>query len=395
MRVTVSDSAPWDAGRVLRLEDLADRVEGSRVRGALVRGRCPCCESRTGFWATVVSGGHARVGCWSCGDWRGIRSALGLDVSGDRVGPHFVPPRKRALPSAPDMVADADALHAVYSVLARHLQMSADQRRNALGRDRGIPPAIRDAMPALLGPVPMQPGVLRALHRALVSDLRSVAMPEFLRRVPELAAREGGSYALFPTGRAALYFEPWRDELGRTVALRAYMGRRAEARYLTSRGRTGPLVHFAFGVPAAETSRVPWVFTEGWMKAEVLAHALGAVGVAFAGVHMRSAWPRALEVLQRMAPDAPAYVAFDAEVWTTRPDLTLAALDLARTIEHATGRAAGFTAWDATVDGDGHARPKGIDDAIVAGTTVRFLDRLAFGAYMGPALAVWERVDAA
>jgi hypothetical protein len=97
---------------------------------------------------------------------------------------------------------------------------------------------------------------------------------------------------------------------------------------------------------------------------------LGAVGVAFAGVNMRKAWPRALEVMQRMAPDAPAYVAFDAEVWLTRLDLALPALELARAIEDAIGRATGFAVWHASIRDDGSVEHKGIDDAIVAGEPV-------------------------
>jgi hypothetical protein len=75
-------------------------------------------------------------------------------------------------------------------------------------------------MSPLLGPVPADPASWRRLHDQLIPALKHAAPDAFLRRVPELAARESGSFAV-PTRRRALYFEPWTDELGRVVALRA------------------------------------------------------------------------------------------------------------------------------------------------------------------------------
>ena len=388
------EGTPW--GRWLSLDALRDRLPSGRVQGRFARGTCPVCESRTGAWITVTEDGRALAGCFSCGDWRGLRAALGIEEEGKGWRTGRFRPRPDGHGDAPDMVADADRLDAVYRVLLNHLSMTADQRRNALGRDRGIPLGIRNRMAPLLGPVPADAAAWRNTHAGIVADLLRVAAPEFLRRVPEIAAREGNSYAVLPTRRHAQYLEPWTDERGRIVALRAYMGRRApDHKYLVTKGRWGPLAHFAFGVDPSASPHAPWVFTEGWMKAEVLAHHLGAVGVAFPGVTARSSWPRGIEALQRLAPDAPAYVAFDAEVWTTRLDLAVSALDLARAIEDATGRPAGFAVWDTTVGADGKVVPKGIDDAIAAGASVHLVDRAAFAAYLGPTLEAWERADAA
>lgn len=386
--------SPAGGGAALTLADLASRREGWRVRGASARGPCPVCGSRTGGWAQVHDDGLPRVGCFSCGDWRGLLLAFGLDGGSPLAGRPFHPPPSDSLEPAPDLVADAGILDAVYRVLLDAFPLSAEGRRNALGRDRGIPPEIRETMPPLLGPVPSGPDWPRR-HGAIVAALRRVAPDAFLRRVPELSARAGGSFAVLPARRRALYFEPWADELGRVVALRAYMGRRAPVKYLTSKGRVGPLVHFAFGVPRAQAARAPWVFTEGWMKAEVAARHLGAAGVGFPGVTARSSWRRAIQVKAALAPEAPAYVAFDAEVWLTRLDLARAALELAFELEEAAGRPAGFAVWDATVDAEGKVTPKGIDDAVAAGVEVRLVPRAGFAAVLEPTVDAWEGADAA
>ena len=174
------------------------------------------------------------------------------------------------------MVADADRLDGVYRVLARHLPMTSTQRRNVLGRDREIPLSIRRRMAALVGPVPSDASVWRPVHREIVRNLKEAASDEFLARVPELAARDGGSYAVLHTRRRALYFEPWKDEEGRIVALRAYMGRRADEQVPHDHGALGaPGALRVRTAPARDVDRVPWILTEGWMKAEVAAHHLG------------------------------------------------------------------------------------------------------------------------
>ncbi len=386
---------PFTSASSATLGDLAALLPNGRVIGRFARGGCPVCESATGAWAAITQDGDVRVGCFGCDDWRSLRTALGLDGAGARARTRFVHPRCVPRSDAPDMVADADALDRVYRVLARHLAMSADQRRNVLGRDRHLPPELRERVGALLGPVPVDSNVWVRLHQLIVSDLLKVAPLDFLRRVPEFSARRDYGLAVLHTRREALYFEPWRDERGRIVALRAYMGKRAEPKYLTTGGRWGPLVHFAFGVEREAVGSAPWIFTEAWMKAEVLAYHIGAVGVGFAGVNQKRSRPRAIEALQRLAPDAPTYIAFDAEIWTTRLDLAIPALQLARAIEDATGRPAGFAVWDTTVGGDGRVEPKGIDDAITAGREVRLVDRAAFAAYLGPTLEAWENAVAA
>lgn len=366
-----------------------------RARG-LWRGPCPACSSRTGGWLVARDDGSARVGCWSCGDWKAVRDALGVtDARRSWRAPR--PPHARATdgPRTLDMEADADVLDAVYLVLLSHLEFDDAGRQRVLGDDRGMAASLRDRVGALIGPVPRDRRNWERTRRAIVADLRTVAPFETLARVPELAARANQSLAVLHTRTHARYFEPWRDERGRIVALRAYMGRDAEPKYLATAGRWGPMVHFATGVPRDQIESVPWVFTEGWMKAEVAAHALGCVGVALPGVNSRGSWARALRAKQELAPHAPAVVAFDAEVWTTRPDITVHALDLALAIEHASGRPAEFAVWDAAVDEGGAVTPKGIDDAIVAGVPVRITDRAGFGTYLGPALERWEAGRAA
>jgi hypothetical protein len=387
---------PRETPEPTSLADFVAGLTGWRIRGRHGRGPCPCCDSSTGGWVGVAPDGGLRVGCHACGDWKALRTAFGLDEGDTRRRPRFAPPKPwRQRGNAPDLMADADALDRVYRAFLRHLPMTADQRRNVLGRDRGLSPELRSKLPPLLAPVPTDPTAWRHVHRGLVDDLRVVAPDEFLARVPELERREGNGYAVLPWRRDARYFEPWADEEGRIVALRAYMGKLAKPRYLTSEGRTGPLVHFAFGVPRDQIASVPWVFTEGWVKAEVLAHQLRCVAVGFPGVSARSSWPRAMEVLQRLAPDAPTYVAFDSEVWMNRLDLAVFELELARMIQLTTGRDAGFAVWDAALDADGKPEPKGIDDALVAGGTVRLVDRKAFATVIGPLVETWERAHAA
>ncbi len=373
--------------------DLAGRA-GWEVRGNLARGACPLCGSSTGAWATVSAEGRPRVGCWACDDWRGLRARFGLDGAW-AMGRWRPPPAPRGKTQALDMVTDAEALAAIYDVFARHLPMTAGQRRIVLERDRGIGPELHQRMAPLLGGLPTDDEARARVRRQIAEALREVAPPEILRRVPELAARRGGGHTVLARRDRAVYFEPWRDDEGRTVALRAYMGRRAERRYLASPGRTRPLLHVAFGVERDRIGTAPWILTEGWMKAEVAAHALGVVAVAFPGVTATGSWRRAIEIKQALAADAPLYVAFDAEAWTSRPDIAVHCLDLALEVQRATGREAGFVAWAAGVDTEGAARPKGIDDAIVAGARVHLVDRAGFARYLGAALDQWEGDHAA
>lgn len=380
------DAAAFDA--------LLVRLGGLRPHGRGARGPCPICDSRTGCWARVHEDGSVRVGCFACGDWKSLRALAGLDGS---TPLRFLPrPPSAHAARAPKMVEDADLLDAVYRVLLDALPMPADERRNVLGRARGIPADVRERMGALMGPVPADAGEWAQRRRKLVDDLRAVASYEFLVRVPEFARRANHSLAVLHTRTEAKYFEPWRDEEGRIVALRAYMGKQTEGpKYLATGGRTGPLAHFAFGVDRAQAATSRWVLTEGWMKAEVAAHALGVVAVGFPGATTKQSWARALEVIQRTAPAAPVSIAFDADAWTTNPDIAVAALELAYLVEEVTGRPAEFAVWDTRIDADGSVTPKGLDDAIAAGVEVRFVDRAGFGAFLGLALDAWEYADAA
>lgn len=376
------------------LDTLAARA-GWRVRGRYARGSCPCCESGTAAWGTITSAGLLRVGCWACDDWRAIRDALGLGGTSGAAPTRLAPPPSRnSSPRSLDMVGDAEVLDAAYRVFARHLAMPADQRRRILGRDRGLSTALRERVGPLLAGPPADPAVRSRFDRLLVEDLRRVAPDDVLARVPELWARPGSGHVVLGSFRGAQYLEPWCDEQTRVVALRAYMGKRAEPRYKTCAGRWGPLLHFAYGVPREDASSVPWVLTEGWMKAEVAAHALGVVAVAFAGVNQKRAWERALAVKGSIAPEAPLFIAFDAEAWTTRPDIAIHALELARLAWRTEGRTAGFAAWETDVV-DGKPEPKGIDDALVAGVEVQLVDRLGFAGYLWPALDRWEAHAAA
>lgn len=370
----------------ITLADLAGGLAGWRVGHGYARGPCPCCGSRTGGWAAINDAGAARVGCHACNDWRGVRRAFGLD-GGELSGRAFRPPPKatgRTL--APDLIEDADALHAVYRVFEKHMGMDPERRRSVMTRDRGIPAHIRLAMAGLLDGVPGDDGEWRDMRRALLADLDQVAPPEFLRRVPELAGRESGSFAVLRGRRHAHYFEPWRDEQGRIQALRAYMGKRADAKYLPTAGRTGPVLHVAYGTSREAVATRPWLFTEAWMKSEVAAHALKVTAVAFPGVSAKQSWRRAIEIKQRLAPDAPAYVAFDAECWASRLDIGVLALELALELQRASGRPAGFAVWDAAVDAEGEVAPKGIDDAVAAGVEVRLVSRHALASYVAPLL---------
>jgi hypothetical protein len=372
------------------LEDLAQRA-GWRLAGTYARGACPLCGSRTGAWGTIDHDREVRVGCWGCSDWRGLRFHLGLEGAGAWAGRLWQPPPvPKGKTHALDMEDDAEWLDAIYSVFARHLAMPSDRRHIVLGRDRGIGTELQANVAPLLAGLPRDPPERERVRRTIAQDLRQAAPPEVLRRVPELAARRGGGFAVLLRREEAQYFEPWRDEFGRTVALRAYMGRRAEPRYLTSAGRTGPLVHFAFGVAREHVASVPWLLTEGWMKAEVAAHALGVVAVALPGVATKASWRRALAAKQRLAPDAPTVIAFDAEAWTTRLDIACHALELALEVQRRTGRQAGFAVWDAEADQDGKPQPKGIDDAVVAGATVRLVERAGFARYLAHPLHAWE-----
>ncbi len=288
------------------------------------------------------------------------------------------------------MVADAEVLDAVYRVLLRHLELDAAGRDHVLCQQRGFSEALRDTVGPLIGPVPADGAAWMRLRERIVAELRPVASYETLIRVPELSARASRGLALLHTRLEAEYFEPWRDEQGRIVALRAYMGRDAEPKYMATGGRWGPMIHMAVGVPRAEVSAAAWVFTVGWMKAESVAHTSGCVAVALPGVSSRGAWARALQMKQELAPATPAFVAFDAEVWTTRPDIAVFALDFALAAEHASGRPAGFAVWDAAVGANGRPSPKGIDDAIAAGVEIEFTDRHGLGARLGPAIELWE-----
>lgn len=367
---------------------------GWRVSGSVARGPCPCCGSRTAAWALRAPSGGVAAGCWSCSDRDGVRHALGLTARSAQPPRHRPPPAHRA-DAAPDMVAEADQLDAVYRVMLRHLEMGTEERRSKLGRDRSIQEGLRSRIAPLLGALP-RGAAWERVRSAIVAELRAAAPDEFLRRVPELAVREGGTYAVLPYREDARYFEPWRDELGRIVAIRSYFGRRPGVDpYRTTKGRWGPLVHVAVGCARERMADAPWLLTEGWMKAEVAAHALGCVAVAFPGVSAKSSWDRALEIKQRLAPESPTHLAFDAEIWTTRLDLTVSVLELAARLRCATGRLPGYAVWNATVPRDGKVTPKGIDDAIVAGEPVHLVDRHEFAGLLGPVLEEWERVDAA
>lgn len=386
---------PDDGGLVWSIDAFLDGHPGWRRRGRFAYGPCPACGRVGKAWLTAGLDGRPRVGCWSCGDWRGVKEGLGLSHA--RVWLRRAPLRLVPEPSsnAPDMVADADRLDAVYGVFLRHLPMSPEARWGALVEARGLPEHLVARLGALVGPVPTVGRTWNATRAALVADLHAVAPADFLDRVPELSRRAGGTFAVLHTRQHARYFEPWRDEHGRVVALRAYLGPQHVPKYLVSPGRTGAMVHFARGVDAAASDQVPWVFTEGWMKAEVAAHAMGCVAVGLPGISSRGAWARAIEAHQRLAPEAPAYVAFDAEAWTTRPDHAVLTLDFALALEHATGRAAGFAVWDARVNAAGRVAPKGIDDAIAAGVAVVLTDRAGLGRVLGPALDSWESARAA
>lgn len=375
------------------LGELAARLDW-RVRGSWARGRCPLCDARTAGWALVDGQGRARVGCFSCERWQELRRLLGLDGGQDRPAPTFVPTKAHGSgPKALCMEQDADVLAGVYEIMSRHMAMPAEQRRRVLGRDRGIPAGLREGMAPLLRSLPAGQPAHEATARAMLAELKAAFDYELLRRVPELLGRRGQGLALASSLRTAAYLEPWRDEQGRTLALRGYF-REGDAKYRTTYGRWGPLLHVAYGVPRDAAKHVPWLLTEGWMKAEVAAQALGVVAVAFPGVSAKASWQRALRIKQRIAPDAPTYVAYDAEVWTTRPDIATTAFDLAREVRWIEGRCAGFAAWSAE-PAEGGVSPKGIDDAIVGGREVRLVDRLAFGEYLAPALERWEGRDAA
>jgi len=149
------------------------------------------------------------------------------------------------------------------------------------------------------------------------------------------------------------------------------------------------MLHFAFGVPRSEIADCPWLFTEAWMKAEVAAHMLGCVAVSFAGTQGPTAWERALEVKRELAPLAPSYVAFDAEVWTTKPYITSRALTLAKLMRWREERLAGFAVWDTPIE-RGAPWHKGIDDALVAGLTVDLLDWYEFAPVLAQALRRWK-----
>ncbi|MEZ6010107.1 MAG: hypothetical protein R3F05_20420 [Planctomycetota bacterium] len=205
---------------------------------------------------------------------------------------------------------------------------------------------------------------------------------------PELAIRRGGGLLILNSQRGARHLEPWHDEHGRIVALRGYHPG-TDNKYKTTAGRTGPKLHFAYGVPRSEIADCPWLFTEAWMKAEVAAHALGCVAVAFAGVQGPTSWERALAVKREIAPDAPSYVAFDAEVWTTKPHIAKQAFTLAKLVRWREGRLAGFACWETPIT-KGAPAQKGIDDAIAAGLDMQLLDWHGFAPVMDRAFKRWR-----
>lgn len=350
--------------------------------GRFVRGDCPLCGRRGAASLNVSDGGRVWGRCFGCGEQDGLLAVLGL--GGKRLPPSSRPPQPRQdRPRAPDMVADAAQLDAVYAIFAKHMAMSADDRRRHLTRDRGIPAEIRDRMPALLAPLPREANARAWVSRRLVEALKGAAPMELLNRLPELSLRRGAGFTVLYGRDEARYFEPWCDEDGRVVALRAYMGKRPDGRkYLTSPGRWGPLIHVAYGVPRELAATVPWILTEGWLKAEVAAHHLGCVAIGFPGIDQKSAWRRALDVKQRLAPDAPLYIAFDAEAWATRLEIGVIALELALEAGRTLGAPAGFAVWATHTGADGTVEPKGIDDAIVAGEPVHLIDRAAFGGFL-------------
>lgn len=360
----------------------------------MARGRCPACDSRTAAWGAINSDGAARVGCHACHDWEAIRQLLRLDA-----GAGSPPPRFRATPAAKSeadvlcMEQDADDLDAVYRVFARHLPLAAEARRAELARKRRIPQHVRAAMTQPLRSLGRFRGPDDQVARRIVADLARILPRERLRGVPELEARKQGSFVVLRSQREARYLEPWMDEQGRIVALRGYHGKLG-MKYRTTAGRSGPMVHVAFGVPRERAAEVPWIFTEAWMKAEVAAHALGVVAVAFAGANHRCAWERGLRIKRRVAPDAPTYIGFDADAWTTNPDIAVAMLELAGLVRRREGRCAGFAAWAVQIV-KGVPEPKGIDDAIVAGLEVQLVGRQEFGRYLGPTLDMWESHEAA
>ncbi|MGE0229090.1 MAG: hypothetical protein AB7U23_11345 [Dehalococcoidia bacterium] len=286
------------------------------------------------------------------------------------------------------MVADADPLDAVYRVFAEHLQLPSDQNRRELVRKRGIPKSVRERMPPLLCSLPPYAKDDRILSRRLAEELRRRFPLQVLARVPDLAIRRGNGLLILDSQRGARHLEPWHDEHGRIVALRGYHPG-TDNKYKTTYRRTGPMLHFAYGVPRSEIADCPWLFTEAWMKAEVAAHMLGCVAVSFAGTQGPTAWERALEVKRELAPLAPSYVAFDAEVWTTKPYITTRALTLAKLMRWREDRLAGFAVWDTPIE-RGAPRHKGIDDALVAGLTVDLLDWYEFAPVLAQALRRWK-----
>lgn len=377
------------------LNEMTAWFDRGRVVGDRVRGQCPLCGSSDGAWARVMPDGAAKVGCHGCDDWRGLRQRFDLNPGGTLHLRRFVPPpSEEASGDSVDVERDAEFLGEVYAVMAKHLVMGSKARWNHLARRR-VPRAIQSAMTPLLAGLPRDSGARARTRRLIGADLRGLAPVDELRRVPGIEGRPNGGIAVLPRTSKVQYFEPWTDERGRITSLRRYMGARCEDKYRVLKGTRGAVIHVAIGCPHAEIGTVPWIFTEGWMKAEVAAHHFGCVAVAFPGVFQKKSWRRAIRIKRRLASDSPSFVAFDAEVWTTRPDFACAALELTAELQSAGEPEVGYAVWDAESDGLGKVTPKGIDDAICDGVPVRLGSRQDLAGRLGHALRRWTHGQAA
>lgn len=297
---------------------------------------CPVCRhtdwcgigDRVVICMRVPSGRNAANGGWV------HRRADAVPCARPAVAP--TPP---AVPVAP--VAERDR---AYRALLDALPLSADHRR-AL-RARGLSDAWID----------------RAGYRTLPIRGRAEAARRVARLVPDLAGipgfiRRDGDRSYWTVAGAAGLLIPSRDADGRIQALRiradAAPIKGARYRWLSSAHAGGPSpgtpAHVARG--AARRGRVWW--TEGELKADVIAHLLGDMAIGIAGV---ACWRAAMPVIPA---GADVVLAYDRDLISNHAVAYYAAA--AETALREAGHRLHIAQW---------ARGKGVDDALAEGCPI-------------------------
>jgi hypothetical protein len=325
-------------------------MSASAWKGVSATSPCPICKS-TSWCSTTTDGTVAKCMRVSDGCYRSKEDRSGnqyyLHRLVDRPTPtagHVAGPRLGR--------ADADVLHAVYSLLLDMLTLSPAHREALTTRGFGDLHIDRNGYRTL------------PVHgRARLAAQLQERFGDVVLQVPGIVRRNGNSGSYLTIAGAAGLLVPIRDLAGRIVALLSRRDDTSDGRgkylYLSSATHGGPSPGAPIHVPLGVTGPCAICrLTEGALKADLAFARSGVPTLGAAGL----AWRPAVDVLRELQCQTTR-LAFDADA-RDKPPVARALAASVQAFSEA-GWEIEYERWPSEF--------KGIDDALAAGATVEVL----------------------